>query len=273
MATELEDEYSRILPAAEACLAETARQVAHLLEAADIRLGFPIEKRVKSLTSIRDKISRLQLRNLWDLTDLMGLRLIMVFKKDVLTASQLIEKTFEIVWENSERADLKEDQFGYSSVHFVVKLPRQWLYVPTFQNYGNLVMEIQIRTLAQHLWASASHILQYKKESNVPKDLQRAVNRLSAHLETVDLELNRVLEEHTRLKGAAYCADVSAELDNDSLERVLDALLPPQNKHRPAESYSRIRGHLYHFGIRTVGELISFWVSTALPFSMLNAKP
>ena len=74
-------------------------------------------------------------------------------------------------------------------------MPDDWLNVPTFREFKGLRAELQIRTLAQQLWAAASHKLQYKRESSVPYPIRRSIHRVAALLETVDLELERVLSE------------------------------------------------------------------------------
>jgi putative GTP pyrophosphokinase len=61
---------------------------------------------------------------------------------------------------------LAEDQFGYASIHFAVELPASWLRVPSRAGLGGLRAEIQVRTTAQHIWAAASHKLQYKHEES-----------------------------------------------------------------------------------------------------------
>jgi ppGpp synthetase/RelA/SpoT-type nucleotidyltranferase len=61
--------------------------------------------------------------------------------------------------------------------------------------YFRMVFELQLRTLAQHIWAVASHKLQYKREASVPVPIRRSINRVSALLEMVDLEFDRVLLE------------------------------------------------------------------------------
>jgi putative GTP pyrophosphokinase len=96
--------------------------------------------------------------------------------------------TFDIIKQENTTRKLREDQFGYSSMHYVVRFPKDWLVVPAMALFGEMKAEIQVRTIAQHLWADASHILQYKNEENIPEPIKRSIHRVSAILETVDLE-------------------------------------------------------------------------------------
>ena len=228
----------------------------HLLRDNGIPLGVPIEYRVKSWNSIAEKVERnhIELNKLSDLSDLVGLRLMLLFKRDVDRSSQIICSAFKVIEKEDTGGRLKEDQFGYQSLHLLVRIPEGWLKVPSLAEFGELKAEIQIRTLAQHIWAVASHYTQYKHESGVPLPLRRSIHRVSALLETVDLEFERVLDER-----AAYLAQIAqvphgGTLNVDLLAKVLDESLPPANK-EPGEDYSELMGDLKAFGVETVDEL------------------
>ncbi len=105
--------------------------------------------------------------------------MVLQFTRDVERVCSLIEGNFDILDRYDTVKRLKEDQFGYSSVHFVVELPTEWLAVPTMKGLANLKAEIQVRTTAQHIWAEASQTLQYKNEKAVPPTLRRAIYRIS----------------------------------------------------------------------------------------------
>ncbi|WP_420266646.1 hypothetical protein [Candidatus Magnetominusculus dajiuhuensis] len=56
-----------------------------------------------------------------------------------------------------------------------------------------MIVEIQVRTLAQHLWAAASHYLNYKERKDVASPFLRPMGRISALLDMVDDEYDRLL--------------------------------------------------------------------------------
>src|SRR5262249_41621118 len=153
-------------------------------------LSVPVQTRVKSQASVLEKLERLKARSikLTELQDLVGFRIILQFRRDVAKIIELLAKNFKIVEQYDTAERLKADQFGYSSIHFVVELQDSWLAVPTMSAFGGTRAEIQVRTTAQHIWAAASHTLQYKNEASVPPGIRRAIHRVSALLETVDLE-------------------------------------------------------------------------------------
>jgi putative GTP pyrophosphokinase len=107
--------------------------------------------------TIAEKIKRkaLKLKRVEDLNDLVGIRFILLFARDIDEACRLIEATFTVLERQDAQLRLAEDQFGYASIHFAVELPASWLRVPSGAGLGGLSAEIQVRTTAQHIWAAA----------------------------------------------------------------------------------------------------------------------
>jgi putative GTP pyrophosphokinase len=254
----LEHEYKELAPLLESFCDEIAHQIAKVMENADVTLGFPVQHRVKTWESLSEKFGRLpRFNNLKEIQDLAGLRIILLFKRDIEKVVQLIQTNFRIVRQYDTQERLKEDQFGYSSMHLVVELKEEWLSVPTFGRMAGLTAEIQVRTLPQHIWAEASHRLQYRQEKNIPPTVRRSIHRVSALLETVDLEFERVLIERESYRN--QIADGSPStldemLNVDLLEAVLDLQLPAANK-SPNEDYATLLASLDHLGIRSKQQL------------------
>jgi putative GTP pyrophosphokinase len=253
---QLEAEYRAIAPIAERFCTDLSGQLNKLLENERISLGLPIEYRVKKWESIVDKLERLSLNpdSIKELNDLIGLRLMLLFKRDLLRVCELVSSTLKVLDQYDTLERLKEDQFGYSSIHFIVELPESWLAVPTLAEMRGLKAEMQVRTLAQHIWAAASHSLQYKREESVPPPVRRAIYRVSALLETVDLEFERVLEQRDSYRSDVDILETEDQLNVDLLEKALDSLLPADNK-KEDEPYSVLVSELIHFKINTVPKL------------------
>ncbi|MEJ5048674.1 RelA/SpoT domain-containing protein [Chryseobacterium culicis] len=223
----------------------------------DIKLGFPIQHRVKTLNSIKEKHESKRYtikKSIQELQDLVGFRIILLFKRDVASVIKLLEENFDIVNSYDTSDKLSHDQFGYSSKHLTLKIKKEWLNVPTFRGFENYTAEIQVRTLSQHNWAETSNALQYKNETNVPKEILRSIGRLSALLETIDLELERTLSERE-----VYISQInlneSNELNIETLKIVLNNCLP-ENLERDSENYSGLMRLLAFFEITKVDELI-----------------
>lgn len=232
------------------CLRE---QLSALVDNNEITLAVPIESRLKTLDSIQEKTSRKGLPSvdLSHITDMIGLRLIVVFSQDVQKLDQLIRRNLVLFNHEDAAARLEDNQFGYQSNHYNVKLPDSWLTLPNYSDLGGLQAEIQVRTIAQHMWAVVSHKLQYKNEGSVPAPIRRSINRASALLETVDLEFARVLKERSEYNPKERIeTDPDSELDIDIISQILDEMLPPGNKDRD-EQYDELLDEMRNFGITT----------------------
>lgn len=232
-------------------------QIGELLESNDLTLGVPIESRVKTWASIEEKLDRksIKLNDIRDLQDLVGIRIILLFRSDLEATTRAISETFEVISSEDAGERLGDSRFGYQSQHLIVKVPSAWLQVPTFSSLDDLHVELQIRTLAQHIWAAASHKLQYKNEESVPPPIRRAINRASALLETIDLEFERVLDERRKyVTSEPELTKPNAPLNVDSLVLVLSEVLPPQNK-QIDEDYADLLSDLTALGVFTAQQL------------------
>jgi ppGpp synthetase/RelA/SpoT-type nucleotidyltranferase len=232
-------------------------QLTALVDDANLTLGVPIESRVKSWASIIGKIQRKGLTpsGLEELDDLIGVRVIFLFQEDVAKFKEsFLGKGFDVFSDEDASLRLRESEFGYQSHHYVVAMPEGWKGVPTLANLVGQKVELQVRTLAQHIWAAASHKLQYKREEGVPPPVRRTINRVSALLETVDLELSRVLSERQAyIDGPADSDD--GRLDVTTIEAVLDGIYPSTNKDLHFEDYAELLDDLLQLGVGTKAEL------------------
>lgn len=238
---------------------ELSKQIQQILEENKINLGFPIQYRIKSWDSIERKLNNLSIKSILEIQDLCGLRFVLLFKRDISKIVAIIASNFKILRQYDTHQRLESDQFGYSSLHMIIEMPEKWFSIPTLKSFKGLKAEVQIRTLAQHTWASASHILQYKTEENVPKSILRAIYRVSAILETVDIEFERFLEEREgyiiKLNSLSVEEIAESKLNVNSLEKILDDILPLQNKSSD-EEYSRLLEELKIYNINNSNELI-----------------
>jgi len=236
-------------------------QISVILAKNNLTLGVPVESRVKTVGSIvnKDKRKNLEISSIVDLDDFIGVRLIMLFKRDVEKVVRCLKEHFDVLRAEDKSEELEDDKFGYQSYHYIIKLPDDWLKIPSFSSFNNYKVEVQVRTLSQHIWAATSHKLQYKKEQNVPLPLRRAIHRVSALLEVVDFEFERVLSER-----GGYIGSLSDEvnlndgeiLNVDILKVIANNQLPTKNK-SDDEDFDDILSELIFNDINTVGALIT----------------
>lgn len=247
--------YQEFLPKAERLRSSVVIELNELFLKDDVALGFPIESRVKTWDSISEKIDRkdVVLNSVVDLSDFIGVRVVLLFRKDLARVKDIISSNFELISSEDASDRLGDSEFGYQSHHYSIKVPESWLFVPTWAGLGGFTMELQVRTLAQHIWAAASHKLQYKQEKGVPPPIRRSINRVSALLETVDLELQRVLEERESytdemLSQSSSSADRDDSLNVDSLAVILGEIFPSKNK-ADSEDYSDLLLDMNSLGV------------------------
>jgi len=254
--TRLKYEYQDLAPVAKRFSEVLVREFYKMIQRNNIALAVPIEQRVKSWSSIEDKLGRIMFHgaSLSELHDLVGIRIILLFKRDIEPICQLIENTFRLAGRSDKSKKLSDEQFGYQSIHLIVHPPNSWLTVPSFEEFRRLQAEIQVRTLSQHMWAAVSHKLQYKQEESIPQPIRRTIHRVSALLETVDLEFERVLTERENYRSEIESDKQDRKLNTDVLETLLDSLLPRNNK-EGYESYSLILWELEQLGVLTTDQL------------------
>ncbi|PIQ23058.1 hypothetical protein COW36_02130 [bacterium (Candidatus Blackallbacteria) CG17_big_fil_post_rev_8_21_14_2_50_48_46] len=148
-----------------------------------------IESRVKSLSSLEEKIKRKGYASPTQITDIVGIRLICYLEDETVSIAEMIEEEFEIDLQNSiNQTQLKRHsrEFGYQSIHYVVRLNDKRKKLPEWAAYSETAFEIQVRTILQHAWASIEHMLQYKSLSEVPAHFSRDFLIISALLEDAD---------------------------------------------------------------------------------------
>jgi GTP pyrophosphokinase len=84
--------------------------------------------------------------------------------------------------------------------------------------------------------------------------VKRSINRVSALLETVDLEFERVLSERQSYSEAIDAAPAEGPLNVDLMASILAELLPPENR-SGFEDYSELLADFEKFEVRTADDL------------------
>src|SRR4051794_23229692 len=94
---DLEMQYKEIGPLAERFAQELSRQMEELLLEQKITLGFPLQHRIKAWNSIAGKLERklIEVKEIREVTDLIGFRATLLFQRDALAFCELIKKNFD----------------------------------------------------------------------------------------------------------------------------------------------------------------------------------
>ncbi len=257
-------EYAQQQPAFEALLIKGHSAITTLVHAAGIKIH-DITARLKTPASLAEKLRRKgRYSQLSEVTDLVGLRVITYFEKDVTAVARLLEAHFEVDWENSvdKSKMLDPDRFGYMGVHYVLRLEGE------AQGF-----EVQIRSILQHAWAEIEHDLGYKSREAVPREVQRRFYRLAGLLEMADEEfmaIHRLSQD--------YAAQLPQRIQDDPENVFIDAQSMSVLLHDPtireldqqlaqslnllllegwpdSERAQRLAAALHYAGIKSVGQL------------------
>lgn len=163
-----------------------------------------INGRVKERVSLEKKIERKnnKYNNISELTDVIGIRIITYLESDVDKVAKILKREFTLDPVNSiDKRNLKADQFGYRSLHYVVSCNDERTKLVEYKRFFELKFEIQIRSILQHAWAEIEHDLGYKGVTSIPDNFKRSFNRVAALLESADLEFDRLKKELSKYEN------------------------------------------------------------------------
>lgn len=157
-----------------------------------------VSSRVKTPESIMRKVAR---RNIApsltaireNLSDIAGVRITCSFVKDIYKVLNTLTAQNDLKVIQMKDYIKNPKPSGYKSVHAIVQ-------IPVFLSDGpvDVVVELQIRTIAQDFWASLEHKIFYKYEGEVPEHLVQELADAAAVATKLDMQMQRL---HTEVHG------------------------------------------------------------------------
>jgi len=133
------------------------------------------------------------------ISDIIGLRIICPFLQDIYAMEKVLKERFDIIEQEHKGSELSFREFGYDSVHLLVRAPQDIQKDPLPGTTPTC--EIQIRTILQDAWAEVEHELVYKTRMNVPNEtIKRKLASLNANLTLSDIIFQEIKDWQEHLK-------------------------------------------------------------------------
>jgi ppGpp synthetase/RelA/SpoT-type nucleotidyltranferase len=163
-----------------------------------------LETRTKAVDSFLDKATRSDGRGGFkytdpatQLTDFVGARVMVPLSADVAPVARLVQRLYVVEEMSDQRADSVLDVPGYQSLHFLVRFRDE----DRPDAAPDLPVELQVRSILQHAWASLQHDLMYKGERRPTDHVRRRLIALAGLLELADQEFMSVRLAHGDAAG------------------------------------------------------------------------
>lgn len=155
-----------------------------------------VEGRVKEEKSLAGKLLRkgYKYAEINDITDLYGIRIVTLFSDDVDKIAALVANMFDVDWQNSvDKRKIRElNTFGYSSLHYICRVPKTLYSNADYPEINEIGFEIQMRTTLQHVWSAIEHDIRYKGSYDIPDEYSRTLNILAGMFELADREFSTI---------------------------------------------------------------------------------
>lgn len=210
---------------------EVAYILGKRLETKNIEVA-AITHRAKTLNSFLEKIQRKKYGDPFiEMEDYAGVRVVCLYTSDLPKVEGVIQEEFTVTDKVDKFRDKEPDQFGYGAIHYIVSLGRNSSGA-RYDDLRHLKCEIQARTVLQDAWAIIDHHLIYKRESDIPKPIQRKLNGLAGLFETADDQFDKIREERAQyLDGLAKAVRdqprfLATEINKDSFLAYLNWRFP-----------------------------------------------
>lgn len=200
---ELRTRYDELIPRYKRLVNLVSEIINASLEERKIKIH-SFKNRIKDYNSFLEKVDRKRYRDPFkECTDLAGCRIVCLFLNQIDALKKIIDNEFEVIEITDKKTTKKLDEFGYVSLHMLVKLKKKRTDFIEYSDLKDLMCEIQIRTILQDAWAEIEHYLNYKATKEEKReDLLRKIFSLAGMFEVADSTFEEInLGFSTMIKG------------------------------------------------------------------------
>jgi ppGpp synthetase/RelA/SpoT-type nucleotidyltranferase len=253
--TDLHKKYRESFPLFEALRQEVVFILESSLTAREIKIH-QVESRVKTIDSISQNVSSDKYSSLGEVTDIVGARIICLFKSDLHNVIDIIEREFEVL-SIDNKVDSADDVFGYMSIHVLAVMKSEYSG-PRYNKIRGQIFEVQIRTLCMHAWAAISHYLDYKAEWDIPEHLRKSLNALSGLFYVADSQYEQIYNNRQDSKNIVLQESKNEDSDQginyDTVHAMLRRLFP-ERKEAPSVVMSNFVKELIDNGYTDISSI------------------
>jgi ppGpp synthetase/RelA/SpoT-type nucleotidyltranferase len=167
-----------------------------------------VSGRAKTLDSFAKKLMN-KPQPYEEVYDKAGIRIVPAYPDDRDAIVDVVRATFTVAWEKDFAASVASNVFEYRGIHFTVGFGEGGRQeVPS--NLWPLVAELQVHRPGEAVWANVNHDLFYKSRIVADSGVRRAMNRLSALLELVDISMAEIRTQLLHAPGADIARVIDA---------------------------------------------------------------
>jgi ppGpp synthetase/RelA/SpoT-type nucleotidyltranferase len=194
-----------------------------------------------------------------EITDAVGARIIVPLSTDVSPVVSMLKQNY-VVDEEAERLDEETgvDVPGYRSIHLLLRLNEGERADPDLAPFGDMVLEVQVRTILQHAWASLQHDLMYKTERAPTSHIRRRLIALAGVLELADREFLSIRQGHAEgLEMAETTASATDGIKGSlsaGLRLLAESLFAGEEPGSP-DWYARLQVIVERLGMTSIDEV------------------
>lgn len=188
-----------------------------------------VSSRLKSPESILGKIQRKGCRFVQEdldvyVRDIAGIRVTTSFISDVYRIRDLLvqQKDITLIDERDYVTDRKPN--GYASLHLIVRVP-----VFLSSEVRDVMVEVQIRTIAMDFWASLEHKIYYKYQGAVPAELTEELRSAAEIAHRLDAKMENLHNQVVELRNGSAPAQSESlfgyPIDDVAYDQLIKAAL------------------------------------------------
>ena len=159
-----------------------------------------MERRLKTPDSIEEKLTRLgkeitiasARENIFDIA---GIRVVCNFIDDVYAIADMLTSQSDVKLLTEKDYIKNPKPNGYRSLHLAIAIP-----VYLLDGCEEVIVEVQIRTVAMDFWASLEHQLRYKQNKDISSRIDIELKACAEVSATLDRRMQKIFDELNKME-------------------------------------------------------------------------